>query len=116
MTLKSYDEMDASQQLAYKMGREDALEWYSQWLNGFPDLYEIPESVIPHMEALGILPSKIPNDRLVAVVLKTLDHEAAHTAYEKWMSLDVVHIEYHREATGGGPVEDILAAAQIGNA
>lgn len=114
MTVKSYEEMDASQQLAYRMGREDALEWYGQWLDGYPDLYEIPESLIPHMKALGIVPRRITHERLVAIVLKNLDHEAAQAAYEKWMDLDVVHIEYHREATGGGPVEDILAAAQKG--
>ena len=43
-----------------------------------------------------------------------LNREAAEAAYQQWMDLDVVHIEYHREATGGGPVEMILAAAQEG--
>ena len=114
MTLKTYEEMDESQRLAYRMGRKDALDWYGQWLDGYPDLYEIPESLIPHMKALGIMPRRITNERLVAIVLKNLDHEAAEAAFAKWMDLDVIHIEYHREATGGGPVEAILAAAQKG--
>ncbi len=115
MTLKSYDEMDASHRLAYKMGREDAIaNLPNSLLDGYPDLYEISAKAVSHLEALGIPLRKVPHERIAAQVLKNLDHEAAEAVFEQWMDLDVIHIEYHREATGGGPVEAILAAAQKG--
>ncbi len=83
-------------------------------LDGYPDLYEIPSEMIPHMEALGIVPRHVPNERIAAQVLKNLDRQAAQDAFEEWIDLDVVHIDFHREATGAGPVGAILAAAGKG--
>ena len=116
MTVKSYEEMDESHRLAYLMGRSDQRQDYSQ-LDGYPALYEVSPEMVPHLEGLGVGLRKVSNQRIAATVVNNLDLnlEAAEAAYQEWMDLDVVHIEYHRESMGGGPVEAILAAARKGN-
>ena len=42
-------------------------------LDGYPDLYEIPPKMLPHMEALGILPVKVLNKAIISNVLDGLD-------------------------------------------